>query len=296
MSASGPRRFPDPAGAGRRGARTRWGRSAQRWPRVLEPTCGRGHFLAGLLAHASPPREILAIEIQAGALPRPREPSPGHALPGARRGDDHLRETSSTSTCGATWPGASAGRSWSSAIRPWVTNAELGCLASDNLPPQVERQGSRGARRPDRRVELRHRRGRLAQAARELAGGGSRRSRCCARRSVARNVLEFADRPGSPIARCLDPPDRRRHAGSGPRSRPACSGSRWRSPVGAVSHGRFEGVPVFRSWSSSEPAGGDGLRDGAAGRRPRRPIGRSRSPTAPARSPGGRGSSTTPPP
>jgi hypothetical protein len=29
-----------------------------RWPRVLEPTCGRGHFIGGLLALAEPPREI----------------------------------------------------------------------------------------------------------------------------------------------------------------------------------------------------------------------------------------------
>ena len=35
-----------------------------RWPRVLEPTCGRGHFIGGLLAHSDPPREIQAIEIQ----------------------------------------------------------------------------------------------------------------------------------------------------------------------------------------------------------------------------------------
>ena len=28
-----------------------------RWPRVLEPTCGRGHFIAGLLARSNPPRK-----------------------------------------------------------------------------------------------------------------------------------------------------------------------------------------------------------------------------------------------
>ncbi len=36
----------------------------EQWPRVLEPTCGRGHFLAGLLALGSPPREIRGVEIQ----------------------------------------------------------------------------------------------------------------------------------------------------------------------------------------------------------------------------------------
>jgi hypothetical protein len=32
--------------------------------RVLEPTCGRGHFLAGLLARPVPPREIRGFEVQ----------------------------------------------------------------------------------------------------------------------------------------------------------------------------------------------------------------------------------------
>ncbi len=35
-----------------------------RWPRVLEPTCGRGHFLAGLIGRAEPPREVWGVEIQ----------------------------------------------------------------------------------------------------------------------------------------------------------------------------------------------------------------------------------------
>ncbi len=35
-----------------------------RFPRVLEPTCGRGHFLAGLLDRPDPPREIRGFEVQ----------------------------------------------------------------------------------------------------------------------------------------------------------------------------------------------------------------------------------------
>jgi hypothetical protein len=34
------------------------------YSRVLEPTCGRGHFIAGLLDRAEPPLEILGLEIQ----------------------------------------------------------------------------------------------------------------------------------------------------------------------------------------------------------------------------------------
>jgi predicted RNA methylase len=34
------------------------------WSRVLEPTCGRGNFIEGLLKQVQPPCEIQAIEIQ----------------------------------------------------------------------------------------------------------------------------------------------------------------------------------------------------------------------------------------
>jgi|SRR5579875_1743163 len=35
-----------------------------KWTRVLEPTCGQGNFIAGLLNQPSPPHEIHGIEIQ----------------------------------------------------------------------------------------------------------------------------------------------------------------------------------------------------------------------------------------
>ncbi len=34
------------------------------WPRVLEPACGCGNLIAGLLNLPTPPREIQAIELQ----------------------------------------------------------------------------------------------------------------------------------------------------------------------------------------------------------------------------------------
>src|SRR5262249_30655494 len=37
-----------------------------RGARGLEPTCGRGHFLAGLLALDPPPREVHGVELQGG--------------------------------------------------------------------------------------------------------------------------------------------------------------------------------------------------------------------------------------
>src|SRR4051794_24331775 len=44
----------------------RLGPVGERWPRVFEPTCGRGRFLDGLLALDPPPREVLGVEVQDG--------------------------------------------------------------------------------------------------------------------------------------------------------------------------------------------------------------------------------------
>jgi len=38
--------------------------SGKEWSRVIEPTCGRGNFIEGLLKLAQPPGEIQGIEIQ----------------------------------------------------------------------------------------------------------------------------------------------------------------------------------------------------------------------------------------
>src|SRR5579863_2565479 len=39
-------------------------RSGRTWTRVLEPTCGRGNFIEGVLAPGMSPREVQGIEIQ----------------------------------------------------------------------------------------------------------------------------------------------------------------------------------------------------------------------------------------
>jgi SAM-dependent methyltransferase len=44
-----------------------------RYPRVLEPTCGTGQFVAGLLEAPLPPREIVAIEIQEAHCQKARQ-------------------------------------------------------------------------------------------------------------------------------------------------------------------------------------------------------------------------------
>ena len=173
---------------------------------------------------------------------------------------------------------------------PWVTNAALGRLGERQPAAQANVKGAAGARRAHRGVELRHRRGRLAQADRRAGRPERRRSPCSARRPVARAVLEHVA-PARAAGRRGALHGSTPAAGSARRSTPACSGSS--SGPAAIADPRSPSSPTSTDGS---PRPVDGVR-----RRPARsptstPTGRSPSPTGPARSPGGRGSSTTPPP
>ena len=119
----------------------RLGAAGSRWERVLEPTCGRGHFLAGLLALDPPPREVYGIEIQPGHLAEAREVAagaPGSVRVGLTAGslfDLDLR----------TAPGwTSAGPLLVVGNPPWVTSAELGVLGSGNHPHKQNFNNARG--------------------------------------------------------------------------------------------------------------------------------------------------------
>src|SRR5262249_29409993 len=112
------------------------------WPRVLEPTCGRGNFLAGLLAHASPPREIRAIEIQ---------PEHCRAAEEAVRSRRHPGPDVSI-TCGDLFRldlGRDLGWREGGPLLvvgnpPWVTSAELGRLPGAAAPPKSNVKGLAG--------------------------------------------------------------------------------------------------------------------------------------------------------
>jgi len=113
-----------------------------RWPRVLEPTCGQGEFIAGLLAHRTPPREILGIEIQEGHCELARslsvEKAPSNAHVTIMHGDFfgfNLKEDLSWREQG---PLLVVGNP------PWVTTAELGRSATNWQPPKRNIKGLRG--------------------------------------------------------------------------------------------------------------------------------------------------------
>jgi hypothetical protein len=101
------------------------------WRRVLEPTCGRGHFLAGLLALDPPPREIHGVEVQdrhvraARALARR---APAGVKVGLTHGNLFEVDLRRVPGWTETGPLLVVGNP------PWVTSAALGVLGSANGP------------------------------------------------------------------------------------------------------------------------------------------------------------------
>ncbi|HEY2154533.1 MAG TPA: class I SAM-dependent methyltransferase [Isosphaeraceae bacterium] len=160
--------------------------------RVLEPTCGRGHFVSGLLARADPPAEIRGFEIQPGHLDDARAIDAGPTLISLEQADlfsvdlaAHLR-----------W--SSDGPLFVVGNPPWVTTAALGRLGSTNGPARARVEGLTG---------LDSRTGRsnfdLAEAVwvkllTELAGPDVTIALLC-KVATARNVLRRASRAGWPI-------------------------------------------------------------------------------------------------
>lgn len=110
------------------------------WSRVLEPTCGRGNFIEGLLKQVQPPCEIQAIEIQDTHLDIARRIADQSSvarvvIKKANLFDLNLHRDLQWSKTG---PLLVVGNP------PWITNSELGTLGSENLPLKKNIKGLRG--------------------------------------------------------------------------------------------------------------------------------------------------------
>jgi hypothetical protein len=118
-------------------------RLGPRWDRVLEPTCGGGRFLQGLLDRSPVPREIQGIELQECHY---REASSlAERAPASRTSRVRVRQASLFELDLARdleWTGT--GRLLVVGNPPWVTNAELGGLGSSNLPTKSNFKCDRG--------------------------------------------------------------------------------------------------------------------------------------------------------
>jgi hypothetical protein len=105
-----------------------------RWPRVLEPTCGSGHFIGGLLNQMVPPREIQAIEIQEDHVVAARALALAKSVSGVQvritEHDFFKLELKRDLSWIEEGPLLVIGNP------PWVTSAELGRLTSAGGPPR----------------------------------------------------------------------------------------------------------------------------------------------------------------
>ncbi len=221
-----------------------------RWPRVLEPTCGQGHFLAGLLEHASPPCEIQAIEIQ-----------PAHCRAAgervARFGD---RGGGVTITCadlfrldlGRDLRWRRGGPLLVVGNPPWVTNAELGSLAGAQTPPKSNVKGLSGLEARTGASNFDVAEAVWLKLARDLAAEAPTIAMLC-KTSVARSILQFAHRAGLPIA------DATIHRIDAPRWFRAAVDACWfrvtLAKADTVGGGDgYRTIPVYPALESGEPA------------------------------------------
>jgi hypothetical protein len=219
----------------------------RQWPRVLEPTCGRGQFLEGVLGREDRPREIIGIEIQEAHATAARAVAETRGSASVSVGvitanlfDLDLRRDLAWRQRG---PLLVVGNP------PWVTSAALGVLASSNLPPKWNVKGMRGldARTGAANFDI-------AEAVwlkliDELAGGDEPATiALLCKTAVARNVLEHAERQALPIAQAtLTRVDAQRWFGA------AVEACLFRLTLEPGAHARVSRVPVFATLGAAVP-------------------------------------------
>ena len=101
-----------------------------KYPRVLEPACGQGNFIQGLINLENPPLEIQGIEIQSHYIQKIRtkflkSESTDIQVKQAKLFDLDLKKE-------LTWK--NKGSLLVIGNPPWVTNSQLGILNSQNIP------------------------------------------------------------------------------------------------------------------------------------------------------------------
>ncbi|OJW05729.1 MAG: hypothetical protein BGO49_26865 [Planctomycetales bacterium 71-10] len=113
----------------------RLGPIGDRWPRVLEPTCGRGNFLRAALDAPSPPREAIGVELQRAYCDEARAAVGDRAT---------ILNADVFAVDFAALPWRGGGPILAIGNPPWVTNAALGKLGSGNRPERRNVDGRAG--------------------------------------------------------------------------------------------------------------------------------------------------------
>ncbi|MBL8155811.1 MAG: SAM-dependent methyltransferase [Anaerolineae bacterium] len=172
--------------------------SNSQWDRVLEPTCGKGNFLRGILGSSilRSGGEIQGIEIQTAHLREAAQIPCDTALQASIK----LIEASVFDlNLGTDLHWQANGRLLVIGNPPWVTNAELGSLASTNLPEKRNLKGLNGLDALTGASNFDIAEYIWLKLIRELAEEKPTIALLC-KTSVARNVLQFAAKNRLPIS------------------------------------------------------------------------------------------------
>jgi hypothetical protein len=161
--------------------------NGESWTRVLEPTCGCGNFISGLLSLPQPPKEIQAIEFNSKYCQEVTKISQKSIatrviVHEARIFDIDLLQSLKWSESGDLLVIGNP---------PWVNNTQLGLLDSDNLPVKSNFKRFRGIEALTGCSNFDLTEYILIKIIKELGEQKPTIALLC-KTSVARNILQFA--------------------------------------------------------------------------------------------------------
>lgn len=159
----------------------------RKWARVLEPTCGSGGFIKGLLRSSSPPREICGFELQ------PRHFNEARRLAATSVASRVLIQKANIFDMdfGRDVRWKTDGPLLVIGNPPWVTNSALGSMDSANIPRKSNLKKLNGLDALTGSSNFDLAEFIILKLIRELARETPTIAMLC-KTSVARNVLQFA--------------------------------------------------------------------------------------------------------
>lgn len=162
-------------------------RTGRRWTRVLEPTCGQGNFIKGLLKIDIPPQEIQGIEIQHK-----------HILSAQESIQDQKSSRITIKQANIFDVDLQADLKWQEngpllvlGNPPWITNTALSTLESKNVPVKTNFKGLSGLGAMTGESNFDIAEYIFLKLAKELMSENPTIALLC-KTSVARNILKFA--------------------------------------------------------------------------------------------------------
>lgn len=165
------------------------------WTRLLEPTCGRGHFIAGAVARLPGLVEVVGIELQPQHHAAAREALGGQSGPAVRLRLGSVFEVDLASGLG--W--RDRGPLLVLGNPPWVTSAELGALGGANVPEKRNFKALRGLEAVTGSANFDLAETIILKVVTELAHERPTVAMLC-KTAVARQVIQHAHAAGLPIA------------------------------------------------------------------------------------------------